>query len=130
MVGATGFEPATTCTPTGAGTRAPGLTGTGGVLPLGIPGGEGCARSHRDASDPTIRMASTAPALRESALPVIEPSIFLEAGNAAARYRPSLGRVLLARAALQACLAEGTPSDAARARGAGTSDVAARDAGD
>jgi hypothetical protein len=51
-------------------------------------------------------MASTAPALREPALPAIEPSIFLGAGNAAARFQPSMKRVLLARAELQARLAE------------------------
>jgi hypothetical protein len=105
-VGATGFEPATTCTPTGTGGLAPRLTETDGALPRGIPGNEYRPNSDAEASEPTIRIASTAPALRSSGLPAPEPVLFVTAGRTVARLWSTQEIVVLARAALQAALAD------------------------
>ncbi len=106
MVGATGFEPATTCTPTGAGTIAPGLMEADGTQPRGFPGIAAQPTSHVGAADAVLRMACTAPALRKSGLPAPEPALFLTAGGTVARLWPTQEAVILARAALQAALAD------------------------
>ena len=51
-------------------------------------------------------MACTAPALRSSGLPAPEPALFLTAGGIVARLWPTGETVILARAALQAALAD------------------------
>ena len=51
-------------------------------------------------------MACTAPALRSSGLPEPEPNLFLTAGTTVARLSPTQETVILARAALQAALAD------------------------
>jgi len=120
MVGATGFEPATTCTPTAAGTLAPGLTEAHAVVSRVFTGTAPRSTSHVGAPGSTLRMACTAPALRSSDLPAPEPALFLTAGGIVAQFSPTQETVILARAALQAALADAL---LVRAESAGTAIV-------
>ena len=94
LVGATGFEPATTCTPTAAGTLAPGLTAAHAVVASGFAGVAPRSTAHVGAPGSTPRMACTAPALRSSGLPAPEPALFLTAGGIVARLWPAQETVI------------------------------------
>jgi hypothetical protein len=110
MVGATGFEPATTCTPTGPGGLAPRYTRQQAGPSLGVTALFFSSSYQTGVADATARTACTAPALRIRELPDPEPALFVKAGAIAAWRWPAREHVILLRAALQAALAEGGAS--------------------